>query len=129
MNEETTQQNKDVVAIALIQKDIGYIKESMTKIETTLAVFDRNFARKEEMSKLEKTLEDNERGIRKMVEQMDREMKKGFDDMEKQLTISLKEKVDSRDFDPIKKTLSRINWIMIAGVVTALLSLIIQSGK
>lgn len=129
MHEEATQQNKDAVAIALIQKDIGYIKESMTKIETTLAVFDRNFARKEEMSKLEKALDESERNITRTIESMDREMKKGIVDIERQLKEELGKKVDNKEFDPIKKTLSRINWLMIAGVITALLSLIIQSGK
>lgn len=99
-----TKEQGHEVSIALIQRDITYIRESLTKIDTTLAVFDRNFARKEELKVIEKQI----------------------GDIHVDLKNELKNKVDSKDFDPIKKTLSRINWIMISGVIIALLTLIIK---
>lgn len=117
------------VAIALIQKDIGYMKESMTRIETTLAIFDRNFARKDELIKIEKYIQDNERSIQKSVDEMEKNMAKGFDKVERDFKIGLDSKVDNKDFDPIKKTLSRINWMLISAVVIGLLGLLIKAGS
>lgn len=95
------------VSIALMQKDIGYIRESMTKIETTLAVFDRNFARKEELKQIEKQIDDIHRDIK----------------------IALNGKADKKEFDPIKKTLYRMNWTLISSVITGLLVLLYNAGS
>jgi len=127
--EDKKQENTHDIAIALMQRDIAYVRESMKNIETTLAVFDRNFARKDEMQRLEKIIGDNEKSLVKKIEDMERELKKTIQDDKKEISNSLKEKVDTKEFEPIKKILQRINWIMIAGMVTALLSLIIQTSK
>ena len=100
-----TEQRHDV-SIALIQKDVEYIKNSLTKIDTTLAIFDRNFARKEELVAIEKLIEN----------------------LHKNVQADLATKVDRTDFDPIKKTLMRINWMVISAVVIGLLALIIKAG-
>lgn len=92
------------VSIALIQKDIQYIRESIAKIDTTIAIFDKNFARKEEVVEFEK----------RMIA-MDIEMNK-----------KIEMKANQTDLDSINTTLSRINWLLIAGVVTALLSLVVN---
>jgi type VI protein secretion system component VasA len=99
--DETTKQSSDV-AIALIQKDIEYIKESTRKIDETLKVFDRNFARKDELKEIEKILEKNYAEIK----------------------LEIARKVDHTDFDPIKKILYRINWLLISAVVFGILALI-----
>lgn len=95
------------VSIALIQRDIEYMKNSVLKIETTLAVFDRNFARKDELTKIEELIKETQKNTK----------------------VLLDSKVDKEDFDPIKKTLQKVNWLMIAVVVGGLLSLIIQVGS
>ena len=101
-----------------MQKDIGYIRESLTKIDTTMAIFDRNFARKEEIIVLTETLKNFSSKL---------ETKADHTDVKNMIEI-LKTKVDHHDFDPIKKTLSRINWLIIAAIVGALLGLVIQTG-
>lgn len=107
-NEEEIMQkeNKHDISIALIQKDIGYIKDSVLKMETTIGVFDKIFARKDEL----KEISDSINGIRKDIK------------------TDLDKKVDKEEFAPIKATLTRINWLVISGVVIALLALIIKSG-
>jgi len=106
-NEVIKKEQGHDVSIALIQRDMEYVRKSIDKIDATLAVFDRNFARKDELIAVEKKIDE------------------GF----KALNDKLAEKVDSKEFDPMKKTLQKINWLMIAGVVVALLSLVIQAGK
>lgn len=96
------------VSIALIQKDIQYMRESMGKIELAVGLIDKNFARKEELINLEKAVQDMAKAWEKKV-----------DDIEKS-------KVSHDDFDPIKKTLGRINWLVITAVVVGLLALIIK---
>lgn len=103
MESERTNKDHDI-AIALIQKDIEYIKNTTSKIELTLAVFEKNFAKKDELKEIEKLMLG---------------LKKDF-------ISELSTKVNQSEFDPIKKTLNRINWIMISGVVVALLNLIIK---
>lgn len=94
------------VSIALIQRDIEYMKTSVVKIEAAIVVFERNFARKDELENIENLI----------IE------------MQKNTKALLDAKVDKNDFDPIKKTLQKVNWLMIAVVVGGLLSLIIQVG-
>ena len=102
--EETKQEQSHDVSIALIQKDIGYIREAITKIDTTLAVYDRNFARKDELKEIEK----------------------GIEKLHIDIKVELAKKVNHDDFDPIKKTLSRINWMVISAVVVGLLALVLK---
>lgn len=99
-----TEENHNV-SIALIQKDIQYIRESMAKIDMTLSVFDRNFARKEELQNFEKVMGDT------------------F----KEVKILIDTKVSNEDFAPMKTTLNRVNWLIISAVVVGLLSLIIRT--
>ena len=103
-NEVVKKEQSHDVSIALIQRDITYIRESLTKIDTTLSIFDRNFARKEELKAIEKSILEIHTDLKK----------------------ELGKKVDHMDFDPIKKTLQKINWLMITGIVVALLALVIK---
>jgi len=100
------EQNHDV-AIALIQKDMEYVRKSVDKIDTALAVYDRNFARKSELDAIQKSIES----------------------IHIDLKTELTKKVDHTDFDPIKKTLTRINWILISSVVIGLLALLVKAGS
>jgi len=79
----------DETSIALLQKDVTYILDSVKKIDLRMDVYDRNFARKDELKEFEKMFE-------KFLESNKKE---------------LDNKVDKTDFDPIKKTLTRINWL------------------
>mgnify|MGYP001596939778 CR=1 FL=1 len=90
------------ISIALIQRDIEYIKGSMNKIETNIILFDRNFAHKDELKYIEESI----------------------NTIHQEIKDALDKKVDHSDFDPIKKTLSRINWLIISAIVVALLNLI-----
>jgi len=112
-NEQKKEAGHDI-AIALIQKDIGYIKDSMTRLETTLAVFDRNFARKDETDGIKKALENFDKDIAKKLETLDKDFKE-----------TMKNKVDRNDFEPMKDTLRKINWLLISAVIVGLLAIII----
>lgn len=112
-----TEQSHDV-SIALIQKDIGYIRESLLKIDTTMALFDRNFARKDELVALEK-------GMEKIVEEFKKEMEK-IDRVNKE---ELAKKVNNSEYEPVKKLLGRINWLLISTIIIAVLAFIIKAGS
>jgi hypothetical protein len=115
-NENQNQSHLHEVTIAVMQKDVEYIKNSIGKIETTLAVFDRNFARKDELKELEKTIIAH-----------DKELKEGLGKFEKTIKEGLASKTDNKDFEPFKKTMQRINWMVIATAIGALLNLIIKT--
>lgn len=115
VNENKETKSNHEVAIALIQRDVQYIKDSMNEVKTTLAVFDRNFARKDEVKEMEK-----------LVREVEKDLKDGFNGLEKTVKIGLESKVDRREFEPIKTTLTRINWLIISTVIIGLLSLVIQ---
>ena len=95
----------DETSIALLQKDVTYILDSVKKIDRTMEMYDRNFARKDELKEFEKIF-------------------KEFLETNKK---ALEAKVDKTDFDPIKKTLTRINWLVISAVVIGLLALIFKA--
>lgn len=99
MENEKTKTNHDI-SIALIQKDIEYIKNNMTGINTSLQVMDKNYARHEDLA-----------GIMKIYE----ELKKSMDG-----------KVNMADFEPIKSTLNRVNWLIITAIIGGLISLVIK---
>lgn len=107
------------ISIALIQKDMQYVRESIAKIETSIAMMDRNYAKRDEFN-----------SVVELVKQISQkiETKASHEDVKAVIT-ALSTKVDHADFDPIKKILARINWIMISGVVVALLSLVITAGN
>lgn len=115
--ENTKTKNGHEVSIALIQKDIQYMRESMTKIELTMSLIDKNFARKDELVQLEKLVGD----MAKNWETSQKELQKSWDE-------KLKEKVNNSDFEPIKSTLTKINWMVIAAVLVGLLSLVVGVG-
>jgi hypothetical protein len=100
------EQNHDV-AIALIQKDMEYVRKSVDKIDSALAVYDRNFARRSELDAIQK----------------------GIESIHTDLKTELAKKVDHSDFDPIKKTLTRINWLVISSFIIGLLALLVRSGS
>lgn len=95
------------INIALLQKDVSNILKSVEKIDLRMDVYEKTFARKEELVTIEKTIESQYREIK----------------------TQLDKKVDHTDFDPIKRTLARINWMVISAVIVGLLALIIRAGK
>lgn len=117
--ENGTEKMSHEVAIALIRKDIGYISSSIGKIETAIVMMDRNYARREEFTSMVGLIK--ELGVKI-------EKKADHEDMKK-INDALSEKVDHKEFDPIQKALGKINWLLIAGVITALLSLVVNSSK
>jgi hypothetical protein len=119
MSDENSSIKKDhEIAIALIQKDIEYIKNSMEGVTTTLAVMDKNFVRHDELASLTKLVESLTKSL---------ESKASHDDV-KTLIDAMKLKVDKSDFDPIRTTLGRINWILISTVIVGLLALLYKAG-
>lgn len=90
------------ISIALIQKDIEYIKQNVSNINSQLQVMDKNYVRHEELQ-----------GIMKL-----------FEEVKKQLDT----KLNIADFEPIKSTLTKINWLIIAAIVGAILAIIIKSS-
>lgn len=100
MNEENKTKTSHDISIALIQKDIEYIKNNVLGITTTLTMMDKNYARHEDLA-----------GIMKIYE----ELKKQMDN-----------KVNIADFEPIKTTLNRVNWLIITALVGGLISLVIK---
>lgn len=98
--ESEAQKNSHDISIALIQKDIEYIKQNIIGINTQIQLMDKHYARHEDLASLLKAQEELKR--------------------------LLVEKVDKSDFDPIKKTLQRINWLIISAIVGALIALVIK---
>lgn len=118
VEEQTKNKNGHEVSIALIQKDIQYMRESVQKIEVGLGLIDKNFARKDELTQLEKIVGDMAKNWETKQTEKDKEWEKKMAD-----------KVDNSDFEPIKNALSRINWMVISGVVVGLLGLVISAGQ
>ena len=82
-------------------------------------MMDRNYTKRDEFN-----------GVIKLIEDISKKLETKADHSDiKSISEILRGKVDHTDFDPIKKTLTKINWLMIAGVVVALLSLIINTSK
>jgi hypothetical protein len=103
---EDMNENTHEISIALIQKDIQYIRESMAKIDLAISVFDRNFMRKEEAVNLQKQAED----------------------VHKKILQQLESKLDKSEFEPIRSTLAKINWVIISALVVAVLALVVNVG-
>lgn len=107
MDQETSKQQVPIsteINIALLQKDVGNILKTLEKIDIRTETYEKIFARKEELTTLEKTID------------------KHYVDLKE----DLKKKVDHEEFKPIKDTLTRLNWLVITAVVVGLLSLIIK---
>lgn len=119
MQDETTKkENGHEVSIALIQKDIQYMRESMTKIELTMSMIDKNFARKDELIQLEKLVGDT-------IKSWEVKQSENSKELDKKLEL----KAEGKDVFELKNTLSRINWLVITAVVVGLLSLVINTGS
>lgn len=116
MDETTLQKHTHEIAIALIQKDIEYIKKSTEKTTQTLELMDKNFARRDELAGVLST-------VKSLVDSM--EKKANHDDMAKLINT----KVDITDFAPIQSTLYRINWLLISTVIVGLLALLYKAGQ
>lgn len=119
MEENLQTKSNHELAIALMGKDIEYIKKSMESVTLTLATMDRDFARRSEMAAFGETL-------KKINESLE---KRATHDDIKLINQALDKKVNHTDFDPIQKTLSRINWILISTVVAGLLALLYNAGS
>jgi len=102
---------------------VDFLKEDIEKLEkkvedgfrdlnTKIDVFMANYVHKEEfkerISEIKKEAEKLEIAINDRIAKIE------------------KDKVDKEIFDPIQKTLSRLNWIVIGAVVAGLLALIMK---
>lgn len=106
-------------AIALMGRDVQYVREAIGKIETAITMMDRNYTRRDEFTSMVGLIK--EIGV-KLEKKADHEDIKKIND-------ALKEKVNHTEFDPIQKSLSKANWLLIAGVITAIMSIIVNSSK
>lgn len=113
--EESKTKVSHEVGIALIQKDIEYMRKSVTKIEADIGLMDKNFARRDELVNLEKIVGD-----------LAKEWEKKQEANTVELNKKIESKVSSTEFDPIKKLLTKINWLLITAVIVGLLSLIVK---
>lgn len=116
MEENTSQKHSHEIAIALIQKDIEYIKKSSEKTATNIELMDKNFARRDEMTSILTTLTTISNTLEKKADHAD-------------IFKALSLKVDTSEFEPIQKTLSRINWILISSVIVGLMALLVNANK
>lgn len=102
---------------------VDFLKEDIEKLEkkvedgfrdlnTKIDVFMANYVHKEEFN--ERIFE-----IKKEAEKLEIAINDRIAKIEK-------DKVDKEIFDPIQKTLSRLNWIVIGAVVAGLLALIMK---
>lgn len=104
-------ENGHEVKIALIQKDMEYVRGSLGDIAKNITLFDTKFVRRDELSSIITTIENVHKDMR-------RDILKNEED--------IKMKVNTTDFTPIKNILGRLNWLMISAVFIALLSLLIH---
>lgn len=94
------QKTSHEISIALIQKDVEYIKQNIAGINAQLQMMDKNYARHDDVT-----------AVIKLVE----ELKK-----------TLNGKVDVSEFTPIKSTLYKINWLLITAVIGAVLAIVLK---
>lgn len=106
------------MAVVLMQRDIQYMNITLLSISNELKTMEKNFATKTE-------LHDIEKNITKQMESMEKNINKETE----LINTTLKGKVDQTEFKPIKNTLSRINWLLISGVVLGVLNLVIKAGS
>lgn len=111
------------VHIALIQKDMTYVREDLKKINEKMSDIDKNFVRKDEHSahlELTKALTAE---LKNKVDHAD------LKETMQKMNIDIDKKVSREEFKPIQSTLNKVNWLMITAVVVGLLSLIIKAGS
>lgn len=118
MEPEVTKHNHEVT-IALMSKDIEYMKKSTEKIANSIELMDKNFVRHDELQPTIKALEEMTRVVATKLD------KSAHDEIKKELDL----KVNQEDFKPIKDVLYRINWILISTVVVGIIALLYQAGK
>lgn len=106
------------LAIALIQKDMDYLRKSMDAVTLTLATMDRDFARRSDLAPFTETLKNINTALEK---------KANHEDLAA-VHKTLDTKVNVVEFQPIQKMLSRINWVLISSVVAGVLALLYNAG-
>lgn len=112
MDSENSKQNHEK-SIALIMQDIGYIKKDILKITNKIdatdtkldAVLNHYIQREEFNAKLDA-----------YQHQLDSRIEG--------LHARLAEKLDVKEFEPYKQTLTKINWTILSAVILGLLALI-----
>lgn len=120
MDHENTQtKTNHELSIALMGKDIEYIKKAMENVTMTLATMDRDFARRSEISAIGETL----KAINTALE------KKATHDDLNIIKTALDGKVNNSEFEPIKSLLGRINWLLISTVIIGLLAFLYKAGS
>ncbi len=92
------------ISIAIIQKDIGFIRETMAKMEGTMSQHDKLYARKEELTEVIKDMEQSHKDMRELIGK----------------------KVDNTDFAPIKRNINLVVGLVITAIIGALLSLVLK---
>lgn len=118
MEPEPVKHNHEVT-IALMGKDIEYMKKSTEKIANAIELMDKNFVRHDELAPTIKALDSITEAIKAKADKADHvEFQKALDN-----------KVNNTDFAPIKTVLYRINWILISTVVIGLIALLYKAGK
>lgn len=119
MEKESTQTKLGhELAIAMMSKDIEYIKKGMEGVTLTLATMDRDFVRRSEVVAIGETL-------KKINDSLDK--KATHEDFTK-MALVVDSKLDRKEFEPTQKVLSRVNWILISTVVVGLLALLYKAG-
>lgn len=106
------------MAVALMQRDIQYMNVTLLNIANEIKAMEKNYATKTELHEFQKTMEKRSTDIEK-------NMAKDTDTILK----ALGGKVDQLEFKPIKNALSKINWLLIGGVIVGLLNLVMKSGS
>lgn len=89
------------------------LKEHLTRgvsvIEGQLKVLGESFVRRDEFEK--------------RFEKLEKDHKENYGKLES----NIDEKLDREDFEPYKKTLGNLNWVVLSAVVCALLALVIKT--
>lgn len=104
-------------AIALIRKDIEYVRTDITEIRNIFASMDRTYAKRDEFNsfiELVKTIA------------MKLESKADHEDI-KNIIKALESKVDVKEFRPMNDALKKLTMIVISAVVVGLISLVIKN--
>lgn len=107
-----TKQDQTDISIALMMQSIKLMQQDMAEIKAELKAVLAHYVRREEFET-------------KMLD-FQHQLDKRVDGIHERIVELDKEKLAKEDFEPVKSALSRINWIIISGVVVAILALVIQ---
>ena len=105
------------MAVVLMQRDIQYMNLTLISIANELKAMEKNYATKTELHDIEKNITKQMDGIEKNINK-ETEL----------INTALKSKVDQTEFKPIKSALTKINWLLISGVVLGVLNMILNTG-